>query len=243
MIAPDIRVSEPEASAAAAADLIASEIVASVAARGRARIALAGGSTPKPAYQALAASPHQREVPWAKVEIFFGDERCVPADDESSNFRMAQSALLDHVDVEPGNIHRIRGELDPAEAASDYAEVVGDEPLNIVLLGLGTDGHTASLFPATTHNGDERALATISPLEPKNRVSLGLGAINAARLVIFLVSGEGKAEKLEAVRAQIAAGEPVLPAARVQPASGRLIWMLDRPAARLLKPLPKEEAT
>ena len=235
MIAPDIRVFPPEALSAATAGVIAEELSRAVAENGGARIALAGGGTPKPVYQTLAAPPYQQEVPWADVEVYFGDERCVAEDDPSSNFRMATESLLAHVGVASDRVHRIRGELEPEAAATAYASVIADAPLDIVLLGMGTDGHTASLFPGGSLGTSDMVLATTSPLAPTNRVSLGLAAVNAASVVIFLVAGESKATRVAEAHAQIASGRPLLPASHVQPTSGRLIWMLDTAAARLIE--------
>ncbi len=234
---PELRIVNPDELAQAAAAAVAEQLTNAVSRLGRARLALAGGGTPRPTYHALATSPHLEEVPWADVDVYFGDERCVPAEDPSSNFRMAQEALLSHVAIPASNIHRIRGELAPEDSARAYARVLGDTPLDIVLLGLGGDGHTASLFPETPLMSDKSVLATQSPIAPHRRVSLGLGPINAANVVIFLVAGVGKAERVAEIHAQIASGKPVLPAAYVQPVHGRLIWFLDTHAASMLPPL------
>ncbi len=229
---PDVRVFSPDQLIAAAATLLAADIKEVVAARGRCRFALAGGGTPVPVYQRLAWAPLASTVPWASVELFFGDERAVRPDDPASNYAMVKGSLLDHIDIPAGNVHRIHGELPPAEAARAYAEELGDEPLDIVLLGMGDDGHTASLFPDTPDlDGGAPVRVTRSPVPPTERVTLGLGVLDRARSVYFLVSGAGKAARLAEVKRQIESGAPTLPAARVQPTGGRLIWLVNREAA------------
>jgi 6-phosphogluconolactonase len=239
-----VEIFEPGELAAAAADRIATETAEAVAARGVCRIGLSGGGTPRPVYQALARPPLAGQMPWDRVELFWGDERCVPPDDPASNYRMACEAFIEEVPIPAANVHRIEGERPPEEAAAAYAEVLGDEPIDILLLGIGADGHTASLFPGTPHmeggpegggeggeGGGRSVIATISPAPPAERVSLTLGAINRARTVYFLVAGADKAGRLAEIFAQIESGAPALPAARVQPASQNLIWLLDRGAA------------
>ena len=140
---------------------------------------------------------------------------------------MVESVLLSHVAVPPTHVHRIHDELAPDAAAADYATRLGAAPLDVVLLGMGHDGHTASLFSGTLLTDVAPVLATRSPVALTNRVSLGLGPINGAGVVVLLVAD---------VRHQITAGQPVLPAAHVQPASGRLIWLIDVEAARRLSP-------
>lgn len=206
--------------------------------RGRFVVALSGGSTPRPMYRRLAQEPQTLAVDWSRVELFWGDERCVPPDHPDSNYRMARRALLDGdghdgVGVPQAHVHRIRGELPPREAAAAYREelqaVLGEGGrFDLVLLGLGTDGHTASLFPGTTAV-EERGRDVVAVYVKKLsswRVTLTLPVINRARHVIFLVSGAEKADALARVRA----GEP-LPAAMVRPVEGTLTWVVDRDAA------------
>lgn len=235
-VVPDIRVCAPDALATVAAALTANELSATIRKRAVARFAVAGGQTPAATYRALAAPPHRDAVTWPAVHIYFGDERCVSADDARSNYDMVDSTLLSHVAVPSSHIHRIRGELAPDAAAADYAARLGDAPLDVVLLGLGDDGHTASLFSGTPLTDVAPVLATRSPVAPTDRVSLGLGPINSSGVVVLLVAGEAKAERLADVHHQICAGTPVVPAAYVQPTSGRLIWMIDTDAARDLSP-------
>ena len=229
MLDPEIQVMPEGRFAELAARRIADAIERAVEARGGCRLALAGGSTPEPVYRALAAI---EGVPFAAVDVFFGDERAVPPDDSASNYGMARRALLDGLAVPPRAVHRIEGERGAPDAARAYAEVLGDTPLDVTLLGMGGDGHTASIFPgAETPREGPRVIATTSPSPPHSRVSLSLGAINESRSVYFLVAGARKAARLAQVRSQIGRGEGALPAARVVPASGRLVWLLDRAAA------------
>lgn len=193
---------------------------AAIASRGVFRIALAGGETPRHCYERLRHQP----IDWARVQVYFGDERCRPVGDAQRNDRMAYDTLLSHVAIPPANIHPIPAELGASEAAARYAVLLEQSaPLDLVLLGMGEDGHTASLFPG---NPATESIATVvpvfdSPKLPPERVSLGLGALNAARHKIFLVGGAGKRDVLE----RILRGEP-LPAARVAAAE----WHLDRAA-------------
>ena len=235
-VAPDIRMCAPDQLATVAAALIAAELRATIRERAVARIAVAGGRTPAATYRALAAQPHREGVTWSAVHVYFGDERYVAADDVRSNYHMVESALLSHVAVPPTQVHRIHCELAPDAAAADYAARLGAVPLDVVLLGMGQDGHTASLFSGTPLTDIPPVLATKSPAAPTDRVSLGLGPINGAGMVVLLVAGEAKAQRLADVHHQITTGRPVFPAAHVQPASGRLIWLIDAEAARRLSP-------
>ena len=210
------------------------------AARGAFQVAFSGGTTPRTAYEALADphGPHARGIPWDQVQIYFGDERQVPPDSEHSNARMACDALLRHVPIPEGQIHRIRGENpDPDRAAEEYEEILrhrfrlagGEWPrFDLVLLGMGADGHTASLFPGSPALAEtERlAVATRAPVEPIGRISLTLPVFNAAAAVIVLVTGAAKG----AAFARVKSGAD-LPVARVRPADGSLLWLADRAAA------------
>jgi 6-phosphogluconolactonase len=202
---------------------------------GRATIALAGGGTPKAAYQQLAA----RCPPWGRVTFFFGDERCVPPDDEGSNYHMAKEALLDRIPLRPDQVHRILGELPPEEAAAraeqDLRASVPGSPLpvfDLVILGMGPDGHTASLFPGSdeVEVTDRLMVPVHRPDLPQPwRVSLTLPVINAARRVLMLV---GSGEKAPMVRRAVE-GDRSLPAGRLDPA-GELVWLVTEDAAREL---------
>lgn len=221
-------VADPEALATVAAQ----RVVAAIEGKERFRLALAGGSTPERLYAKLAADAR---IDWSVVELFWGDERLVAADHEHSNYRMVRRALLDHVEIPAENVHRIQGELPPTEAAEAYQRVLGATPLDMVLLGMGGDGHTASLFPGQTDG--RGVVVTESPVPPTGRVSLALDVINASREAMFLVAGSGKAERLAQVYAQLQdesqiQGEPRLPAAMVRPQ--RLSWLVDEAAAEKL---------
>jgi 6-phosphogluconolactonase len=212
---------DAEAAAAATADRLAE------AARAGAEIALTGGSTPRRAYELTALA----EPDWSRAGAWWGDERCVPPDDERSNYRLARETLLDRLAHAP-SVHRIRGELEPAEAAEEYERELGDRRLDLVLLGLGPDGHTASLFPdAPTLRERERRVVPAEPgLDPfVQRVTLTIPALSAAQVVLFLVTG---AEKAEAARAAFV-DEPSerTPASLVRAADGRTLAVLDRAAA------------
>ena len=223
--------------AEAAARAFVEEATGAIAERGRFAVALAGGSTPKATYEVLARD-HAGDVDWPNVHVFFGDERTVPPDHEDSNYRMAREALLDHVPV--GSVHRMRGELPPDEAAASYeGELIvffGEVPpvLDLVMLGIGEDGHTASLFPETPALGVTDRLAVANPV-PKldtTRLTLTVPVLNAAREVRFLVAGAGKAETL----AEILEGDAdprEYPAKLVRPPGGP-IWMVDHAAASAL---------
>ena len=200
---------------------------------GRCRIAMAGGSTPRPVYRLVATPSFASRIDWRRVDIFWGDERCVPPTDPASNFRMVQEELLSQVPIPVGNIFRIETERSPDDSARAYAELLGDRPLDLVLLGMGDDGHTASLFPDTPDLGGHQArvISTVAPVLPTHRVSLTLRAINEAGEVRFWVSGAAKAGPVAEVFGQIESGTPQLPAARVLPRSGRLRWFVDDAAA------------
>ena len=221
----------------AAAARIANALTKAVEARSRAAIALAGGSTPEALYERLAKTPWAEKIPWESVHVFWGDERCVAPDRTESNYRMAREALLEFVPVPSASVHRIPAEGDPAEAALTYEQtirdVLGPEPVfDVVLLGMGDDGHTASLFPGTAAV-DVTDRLTTGVFVPKLgvwRVSLTLRAINTAREVLFLVAGEGKADMVSEVLG-LEAPSAELPASLVNPAHGDVIWMMDEAAA------------
>ena len=211
------------------------------------RLALSGGSTPRPLHEVLSQPDHSGQINWAKVQIFWGDERCVPPSDTESNYRMAVETLLDHIPIPASHIHRIRGELPPQQAAADYQQQMAEQfgvapdetgqPLprfDLILLGLGPDGHTASLFPNSQALEENSRWVTWlphdqgpEPLVP--RVTLTMPVIQAARQVIFIVSGEEKASRLAEVMSP-SKGKP-LPAQLARPTDGNLLWMVDRAAA------------
>lgn len=228
----------------AAVDIVVDAARRSVAERGRFVIALAGGGTPRPIYQRLSAPEHANRIDWGRTHVVFGDERCVPPADEQSNFCMAREALLGRVPLPEANIHRMRGEADPAVAALEYEQALRrlfhqEQPpaVDLVLLGIGSDGHTASLFPGTAAVRERERLAVAQYVDKLASWRLTLTPIlfDAAREVLFLVEGAGKADVLRAIL-EGPYQPDVLPAQRVQPAAGQVRWLLDRAAAAGLSP-------
>jgi 6-phosphogluconolactonase len=217
VVCPDV-----EAAAQAAAERLAE------AARAGAAIALSGGSTPRRAFEIVA----QLEPNWRRAAAWWGDERCVPPHDARSNYRLAREALLDRL-ARPPEVHRIRGELGAEAAAAAYEEELGDLRLDLALMGIGPDGHTASLFPnAPTLDERERRVVAAEPgLEPfVERVTLTLPALRASRLVLFLVTGDGKAEAARRAFAEEPSKET--PASLLRSEDGVTVAILDRAAAR-----------
>jgi 6-phosphogluconolactonase len=213
---------------------------AAIAERGAFRIALSGGSTPKALYERLAAREGGAEV--ARWHVYFGDERCVPPEHPDSNFGMAREAWLGRSRIPPEQVHRIRGELAPLEAAERYESELRESfatrevpRFDVVLLGLGADGHTASLFPGSSALAEPRRLVASTHVESlgADRVTLTLRAINASLCVLFLVAGEDKAGALRDVL-HAGSGPERLPAGRVAPWDGSLVWLVDRAAASKL---------
>jgi 6-phosphogluconolactonase len=200
------------------------------AAREGGHVVLTGGSTPKRAYEEAA----RRAPDWQNVELWWGDERCVPPDHEHSNFGMAKRALLDRIEHAPSAVHRIKGELGKERAAADYEEELGDTQLHLLLLGVGSDGHVASLFPnAPTLRQRKRVLPAEPGLEPfVDRVTLSLPALRSASEVLFLITGEAKADA--ARRAFASKPSPETPASLVRASGGRTTAILDRAAAAML---------
>jgi 6-phosphogluconolactonase len=223
---------DPAALALAAATRIAAAAADAVAARGRFRLVLAGGETPRQTYRVLAGEVFARQVDWPRVEAFWGDERCVPPDDPRSNYRMARESLLDRVPIGPENVHRIHGEAEPVRAADAYEERLRGVVPDLVLLGLGVDGHTASLFPghAAVRERNRRVVAEYVETVEGWRVTMTPPLLNSARAVAFLVSGAGKAGPLCQVL-EGALPPDLLPARAIHPATGRLDWLLDAAAA------------
>jgi 6-phosphogluconolactonase len=228
---PDVRLfPDMAALARSAAGAIAVQIGSGLGERENFRLALTGGSTPRPVYERLAET---RGIDWGRVELYWGDERCVPPDHEASNFRLAEESLLSRVPVPPERVHRMEGELAPEEAARRYQEALGDEPLDLVLLGMGDDGHVASLFPGCPEADEREARVVVArgPKPPAERVSLTMRAINEARAVYFMVAGSGKADRVAEIFREIESGAPRLPAAMVSPRGGEPVWFLDEAAA------------
>ncbi|UPT75469.1 MAG: 6-phosphogluconolactonase [Elusimicrobiota bacterium] len=221
---------------AAAADAIRSS--------GRFFVALSGGSTPTSLYALLATDRYAPRIDWSRVHAFWGDERCVPPSDPISNYRMAREALLSRVPVRPENVHRIRGESVPTEAASAYERELrqafraADDPkapvarFDLIILGMGEDGHTASLFPGSPGAGEESRWVTARHAAEASmwRVTFTPALINAAAEVLFLVSGRRKAAMLRRVLEGPYLPQE-LPAQLVAPRAGRLRWLVDAAAA------------
>ncbi len=233
----DIHVFEnPRELARAAAETFVEEAAKSIREKGGFTVALAGGSTPKALYE-LLATEYRDALEWEEIHAFFGDERIVPPDHEDSNYRMAQHALLSQVPV--GSVRRMRGELDPREAAALYEQELrtffgGPPRFDLVLLGIGEDGHTASLFPNTPALDVTDRFVVENPVEKLGtvRLTLTLPAINAAKRLVFLVAGEGKAGALE----KVLEGDtnPHDYPAKLVWQEDEATWMVDRAAARLL---------
>ena len=224
----------------AAADDIVRTGLDAVQQRGRFSLALAGGSTPRGVYTLLAAE-HASTFPWAQTHLFFGDERAVPPEDPNSNFRMVRESLLDKLPSALPHVHRIEAEFDPAEAAARYEAGLkshfqlppnGWPRFDLILLGMGADGHTASLFPATDALRETQRLAVANPVPQlqTSRITLTFPVLNHAAEVLFLTAGKDKASMLR----QVLWGDPNglrYPSQDVQPISGRLVWMVDAAAA------------
>ena len=241
---PELRIFDHlEELSLAAAELFIETSVQAIAQRGRFLVELSGGNTPTELYQLLAQKPYREQIDWKRLQAFWGDERCVPVENPENNYRQAHDALLGRVHIPQENIHRIQSELEPDAAAEDYARVLkgfATSPLDwprfdLVLLGMGNDGHTASLFPGSEVTASTPTLAVTAQYEdrPANRVTLTQLVLNAARRILFLVSGESKSETL----ANVLYGEyqpEKLPAQRIRPTDGELIWMVERAAARKL---------
>jgi 6-phosphogluconolactonase len=225
----------------AAAGLFVASAREAVLARGGCAIALSGGQTPREIYRRLGAVPLRDRIDWSRLDLFWGDERCVPPDDERSNYRMARLALLDAVPPARARAHPIPCGGDAEAAARRYEETLrahfGGGPcrFDLVMLGLGEDGHTASLFPGSAAADEPGRWVAPARLAGQDfaRVTLTPRAINAARTILFLVMGEAKAAALQ--RTLEGARDPSrLPAQLIRPEEGRVLWLVDEPAARLL---------
>ena len=244
---PDIRIqSNSQAVAEAAAEFILEIGREAVRAKGRFILALSGGTTPEILYRVLASPAFAHRFDWSRATFFFSDERCVSPNDPRSNYALADKALFAPLNIPPSQIYRMAGESsDPQAAASEYEQqlrlatnTVSSVPpsLDLILLGLGEDGHTASLFPGSPILRDYRRAiaATQSPKDPPHRLTMTLAAINRASVVLFLTTGSGKAEIVRAILDPKTEVERQFPASLVKPEEGRVIWFLDQAAAAKL---------
>ncbi len=236
-VRPTVEVFEtPAALARAVAEHVVTVGTEAIERRGRFDIALAGGSTPKAAYELLHGPEFRETLDWNLVRFFFGDERCVPPDDTASNYKMAKESLLDPLQILPHAVFRMQGEREPAEAAAAYAEIlrkeIGREPvLDLIMLGMGADGHTASLFPGSDPAAEETVLVR-APWVAKLatfRLTLTPHVINAARNVAIATEGDAKAGALAAVLDGPYAPQ-TYPIQIVSPRTGTLRWLVDRAA-------------
>lgn len=240
----EIRIAQDQEEWAAAAATIAHEAGRqAIRDHGRFLLTLSGGSTPERLYRRLANAQSFNRFDWSHTTFFFSDERCVPPDHPDSNFGLANRTLFRPLDIDSDQIHRMRGEIsDPDLAARDYERQLratvesapGDWPrLDLVLLGVGHDGHTASLFPGTAAVTEHQRWVTVghAPSGPQTRLTLTLGVINRATVILFLVTGAPKAEIVRTILEPNNDTDRRLPAALVKPEEGRLIWLLDRSAA------------
>ncbi len=213
-------------------------------ANGRFTVALSGGSTPKGAYEILARSDLQRRIPWPRVHLFWGDERCVPSHHPESNYRMAEKSLISLVPIPLENVHRIATEREPNEAAAAYERTLrkvfnlseNELPrFDLILLGIGSDAHTASLFPGSAGLNEKKRLVIAHKVDKLEawRITLTPAVLNQAARTVFLVSGTDKAQAVREVMK--GTYEPKrLPAQLIRPAKGSLLWLLDQEAASLL---------
>ena len=240
---PEIRVFQDlEELSRSAAELFVRQAAQSIEGRGRFLVALNGGSTPNRLFQLLATEFHEK-VDWGNVHVFWGDERCVPPDDPGSSYGQARKMLLSHVPIPDSNIHRVKGELGPVEASRDYALILKEfssselewPRFDLVYLGMGEDGHTASLFPGSPVEVSEPTIPVTAHYQdrPANRVSLTPVVFNNARMVAFMATGEKKAQTLSEVLSGRYNPE-LYPAQRIEPKEGRLIWLVDEDAASRL---------
>ena len=229
---------DPAAIARAGAERLVDAAKKAIAQRGRFTVALAGGSTPK-AMNTLLASEYKDRVDWSKVEIFFGDERCVPPDHKDSNYRMTRESLLDQVPIPADRVHRIAGEKDPKQAAEEYEATLrralgqpsGFPRIDLVFLGMGPDGHTASLFPGTTALVERQALVTATFVQKLDawRVTMSAPMLSAAGEVIVQAGG---AEKADNLKVALESDRGAVPISLVQP--HQMIWLVDRAASSKL---------
>jgi 6-phosphogluconolactonase len=245
MINPHIQVlPTPQDVARAAADRILALAREAVVRDGSFTIALSGGSTPKLLYEILSAEPFKSAMPWGDTEIFFGDERCVPPDHKDSNYKMAHAALLSKVPIPATSVHRMKGELDAVAAATEYERLLNerfaDGGLDVCLLGMGDDGHTASIFPGTVATREKSKpvlgyFAENSSTGKSWRITMTAHFINRSANVFFLICGASKAERLQEVLEGPREPER-LPSQLIEPNDGALVLILDTAAAGMTEP-------
>ncbi len=225
-----------------AAEVFAEQSAKAVLDRGRFLVALNGGGTPERTFQLLATDDRER-VNWLNVHVFWGDERSVPSNDPGSSYGQARNLLLRHVPIPEANVHPINGELGPAEAANEYSRMLkgfASAPLewprfDLVYLGMGEDGHTASLFPGSPLNVSEAVMPVLANYQdrPAERVTLTPLVFNTARMVVFMAAGEKKAGTLAKVLSGRYQPEQY-PAQRIDPKEGKLLWLVDEDSASRL---------
>jgi len=234
----ELRVFEtPQDVAAAVADLFKEQAQAALEERGSFHVALAGGRTPQAAYELLAGPERSAKIDWSKVFVYFGDERCVPPESADSNYKMAYDSFISKVPIPPRNVHRMHGEDEPSRAARAYAqllvETMGELPrFDLMLLGMGEDGHTASLFPGADPRTDEEQLvrSVLAKARDPQRLTVTPLVINNSKEVAIAVEGASKASTLRAVRE--GRYDPVkYPVQVVSPKGGGLTWLADKAAA------------
>jgi 6-phosphogluconolactonase len=248
---PEIRIAENgQAWATAAAELVHAVGQEAVRMNGRFLIALSGGATPETLYRTLTAPNFADRFDWSSTTFFFSDERAVPPDDTRSNYALANRTLFNPLNIMSSQVYRMAGESHDLQAAAHQYEQqlrrvtntpISSRPtLDLILLGVGEDGHTASLFPGSSALHDRRNLIVVtqSPKDPPTRLSMTLPVINRANVILFLVSGAGKAGVVRAILDPKTEAERQLPASLVAAESGRLIWLLDQAAAAKL-PTPR----
>ena len=239
----DIRIfKELEKLSLHAAELFVEQAARAKNERGRFLVALNGGNTPTRLFR-LLATDYRDQVNWGKTHVFWGDERCVVPDDPGSSYGQAKETLLNQIDIPENNIHRVKGELEPASASAEYVQILKSfaeyhlefPRFDLVYLGMGEDGHTASLFPGSPVDVTEPVIPVTANYQdrPANRVTMTQVVFNQARMVVFMATGEKKANTLAEVLSD--RYNPALyPAQRIEPKDGRLIWLIDQEAASKL---------
>ncbi|MGF1633319.1 MAG: 6-phosphogluconolactonase [Phycisphaerae bacterium] len=240
MPSPRIEVFDNESMVAAeVASMVMMAAVDAINQKGYCTMCLAGGGTPRVSYQVLSTPPDRDQIDWESVEVYFGDERCVPPESEESNYRMARENLLGRVKIPEDNVFRIQGEMDPEAAAAEYCDLLAEkfqphEGLDVCILGMGTDGHTASLFPNTAALKEtSRAVVANHTADGKPRITMTPPFLNKSRHVLVICTGEEKADTLK----QVLQGDPdpdKLPIQLIQPKTKHLTFLLDAAAASKL---------